>query len=196
MSQPTEPVSVVTPVALMRVSLADWDADHSQREDAYELVDGIPTVAPHETFDNVDATMLLAEKLGPIIRPTWRPLNHFAVHLGEHDGRPTVRQPDLTVVRASASNPHRVDPADVALVVEVVSPSSLETDTVSKRAEYARAGIPAYLVVDVRAPRPTVVLFDQIRDGAYVTPDTDGTTATLCIGDHTITLLATDLVGH
>lgn len=64
----------------------------------------------------------------------------------------------------------------------------------TKRHEYARAGIPAYLLVDVRGPRPTVVLFDRIVDGAYATPDTDGTQATLRIGQHTIHLAASELV--
>lgn len=183
------------PVALAHVSLAEWDADYSQREDAYELVDGIPTVAPTERLDNVDATTRLIVKLDPMIRDDWRPLPHFAVHLGANDGRSTVRQPDLTVVRRGIrSNPHRVDPADVALVVEILSPSSVETDTITKRAEYAQAGIPAYLLVDVRGPRPTVVLFDRIVDGVYVTPDTDGTSATLRIGEQVIHLLATELV--
>lgn len=190
-------MSIATPpVALTQVSLAEWDADWSQRPDAYELVDGIPTVAPNETFRNVDATSLLIEKLGPIIRPQWRPLSHFAVLVGGHDGRHTVRQPDIVVTRRPGPVPHRADPADVALVVEVISPGSVETDAVTKRAEYARAGIPAYLLVDVRGPHPTVVLFDEIVDGAYLTPDTDGGAATLHIGDHTIPLLATDLVEH
>lgn len=189
-------MSIATlPLALAHVSLDEWDEDYSQREDAYELVDGIPTVAPNESFANVDATTRLITKLDPVIKDGWRPLPHFAVYLGEHDGRHTSRQPDLTVVRPGLPmNPHRVDPGDVALVVEVISPDSFETDAITKRAEYARAGIPAYLLVDVRGPRPTVVLFDRIVDGAYTTPDTDGTAATLRIGEHTIPLLATDLV--
>lgn len=189
-------MSIATlPVALAHVSLAEWDDDYSQRDDAYELVDGIPTVAPNETLGNVDATARLIAKLDSIVRPAWLPLPHFAVHLGERDGWSTVRQPDLAVVRRGVDpTRHRVEPDDIALVVEVVSPGSVERDTITKRAEYARAGIPAYLVVDVRGPRPTVVLFDEIRDGTYVTPETDGTAATLRIGDHAISLLATVLI--
>lgn len=185
------------PVALASVTLAEWDEDYSQREDAYELVGGIPTVARNETFDNVDATTTLLALLSAIVRPQWRPLPHFAVHLGEHDGRPTVRQPDLTLVRRGVpGSVHRAEPEDVALVVEILSPGSVETDTVTKRAEYARAGIPAYLLVDVRGPRPSVVLFDRIVDGAYVTPDTDGTSALVRIGEHAIPVRAADLVDH
>lgn len=189
-------MSIATPPpALTIVSLAEWDQDFSQRDDAYELVDGIPTVAPNETIANVDATSRLIEKLAPIVRPHWRPLPHFAVHLGERKGRHTVRQPDLTVVRGDlAGSLHRAEPEDVALVVEVISPGSIEADTLTKRAQYARAGIPAYLLVDVRGERPTVVLFDRIVDGVYATPETDGSVANLTIGDHTITLRAVDLI--
>ena len=189
-------MSIATlPLALTPISLAKWDESYAQREDAYELVDGIPTVAPNETFGNVDATTRLIVKLDPVIKEEWRPLPHFAVRLGGYGGNATIRQPDLTVVRRGLpANPHRAEPSDVALVVEVISPDSLERDAITKRAEYARAGIPAYLLVDVRGPRPTVVLFDRIVDGAYATPDTDGTAVTLRIGDHTIPLLATDLV--
>ncbi|WP_226346390.1 Uma2 family endonuclease [Agilicoccus flavus] len=189
-------MSIATPpLALAHVSLAEWDEDYSQREDAYELVDGIPTVAPNEALHNVDATARLIALFDPVIRPDWMPLPHFAVDLGRSQGGHTVRQPDLAVVRRGVDpTHHRVTPSDIALVVEVISPGSVETDAITKRAEYARAGIPAYLLVDVRGPRPTVVLFDRIVDGAYATPDTDGTAATIRIGDHTIPLRATDLV--
>ncbi|GAB96121.1 Uma2 family endonuclease [Kineosphaera limosa] len=188
-------MSIAPPVALARVTLAEWDADHSQRDDAYELVGGIPTVAPNETVGNVRATTRLTVLLDRELRPHWLPLPHFAVHLGDQGGWHTIRQPDLALVRGDVDpRGHRVEARDVALVVEVISPGSVETDALTKRAEYARAGIPAYLLVDVRGPRPTVVLFDQIVDGAYATPDTDGISATLRIGEHTIPLLAAELV--
>lgn len=184
------------------VSLAEWDEDFSQREHAYELVRGIPTVAPNEIIANVDAASLLVQKLGPIVRPQWRPLPQFAVHLGaDDDGRHTVRQPDVTVVRRDAPKTvHRVEPGTVALVAEVVSPSSIETDWVTKRAEYAAAGIPAYLVIDVRGDRPMVVLYDRLdpATGDYADPDLDapdfGERVTLRIGEHTVELRAADLV--
>ena len=189
-------MSIATlPTALTRISLTEWDEDYSRRDDAYEFVDGIPTVAPNEALRNVDATARLIEILNRLIRPQWRALPHFAVRLDGPDHRSTIRQPDLSVVRRGVDpSHHRVTAGDVALVVEVISPDSVERDAVTKRAEYARAGIPAYLLVDVRGPSLTVVLFDRIVDGAYATPDTDGATATLRIGDHTIALRATDLV--
>jgi len=47
--------------------------------------------------------------------------------------------------------------ADVLLVVEIVSPGSEGVDTVTKRNEYAAAGIPQYWVVD-HDPAQTVTM--------------------------------------
>ncbi|MGH3434128.1 MAG: Uma2 family endonuclease [Thermocrispum sp.] len=41
---------------------------------------------------------------------------------------------------------------EVLVVVEVVSPGSKRTDYVTKRGEYADAGIPHYWIVDLRKP--------------------------------------------
>lgn len=66
-----------------------------------------------------------------------------------------VRSPDLVVVTRAAYE--RVDGAggllcasDVVLAVEIGSPGSRRRDTISKRAEYADAGIGHYWVVDLR----------------------------------------------
>jgi hypothetical protein len=42
--------------------------------------------------------------------------------------------------------------SDVLVVVELVSPSARRTDHVVKRGEYADAGIPHYLIVDLAEP--------------------------------------------
>ena len=48
------------------------------------------------------------------------------------------------------------DTATVLLVVEVLSPGSGSTDRVLKAAEYARAGIGSYWIVDLDATTVTV----------------------------------------
>ncbi|MFF5176200.1 Uma2 family endonuclease [Micromonospora sp. NPDC000089] len=47
---------------------------------------------------------------------------------------------------------------DVLLVVEIVSPGSEGIDTVTKRSEYAAAGIPRYWVVDQDQPQTVTML--------------------------------------
>ena len=68
------------------------------------------------------------------------------------DAGTAQRMPDLAVLRAGRVDdvpPDAVyiDPSLLALVVEVVSPSSSTIDSQAKRAEYASAGIPIYWVV-------------------------------------------------
>ncbi|RDI51837.1 Uma2 family endonuclease [Nocardia mexicana] len=74
------------------------------------------------------------------------------------DGEPaTVRRPDLVVVRRTEFE--RVDSdggilraSGAVLVVEIISPGSRRTDTVTKPSEYAEAGIPHYWIVDTTPP--------------------------------------------
>lgn len=82
---------------------------------------------------------------------------------------PTVRDPDLVVVNRGVvdRNPVRVDPSDVALVVEIVSPGSRRTDQVMKAYEYAKAGIGHYWIVDLDADSDERFLAHVLREGTY-----------------------------
>ncbi|MGH3694566.1 MAG: Uma2 family endonuclease [Pseudonocardiaceae bacterium] len=69
----------------------------------------------------------------------------------------SVRRPDLIVVDSKSVD--RVDrdgglleAADVLVVVEIVSPGSRRLDHVTKRHEYADAGIPHYWILDLNEP--------------------------------------------
>jgi Uma2 family endonuclease len=60
----------------------------------------------------------------------------------------TFRRPDVVVVYKCIDDPTRKPTAqDAVLVVEVTSPTTATEDLVDKRAQYATAGIPLYLVV-------------------------------------------------
>lgn len=69
------------------------------------------------------------------------------------------REPDL-VAMLSSSDPRRGDAhwTGADLVVEVLSPDDPNRDLVTKRAEYALAGVPEYWVVDPRNRSLTVLL--------------------------------------
>lgn len=175
------------------LTLADWDQEYSQRDDAYELVQGVPTVSPNESVRN----LVVAANLGAAIRlGTHREFvapTQVSVTLQACDP-PTVRRPDVIVCRPEVvPETARIDAADVELVVEVLSPSSIERDRVTKRDEYARAGIPAYLIVDRFAGR--LMLFTDPRDGAYHNlTSTDGQAPlTIRLGSHTVEISLADL---
>lgn len=190
-------MSIVT-AALQQWTIEDWHAEFSHREDGrYELVRGRSIMTPTEANRNLSSGAALLALLHPRLKPDWQTIANTSIRLSDVD-QPTIRVPDLTVIRADV-DPHAWlnNPTDVALVVEFVSPGSAETDWIAKRAEYAAAGIPAYLIVDVTSNPPYVVLLDTLIDTPdgpnYADPDTDGSTATLHIGDHTITLTAAEL---
>jgi Uma2 family endonuclease len=59
--------------------------------------------------------------------------------------------PDVAVASSALvdQNPARLHAQDVLLVIEVISPGSSETDRIVKLHEHAKAGIPAYWVLDL-----------------------------------------------
>lgn len=194
------------------LDVAEWMATWEFQEDAFELVAGVPTVSPAEAPLNISAAMLIRDTIAPVVGATHRLLPSCGVHLHSVEGRDTVRQPDLAVVPRSVDIRHHfVRAADVTLVVEVVSPGSTERDWVAKRADYARAGIPSYLIVDVRPDVPQLWLFDRllpVEDALaggsgtraattyprYADPTGDGTSVTIRIDDHDpITITAAEL---
>ncbi|NJP32880.1 Uma2 family endonuclease [Micromonospora thermarum] len=76
------------------------------------------------------------------------------------------RIPDLTVWRKPPPRSVWSVAADVALVVEIVSPGSEAIDSVTKVREYAAAGIPRYWMVD-RDSGQTVTLYRLSERGHY-----------------------------
>lgn len=76
------------------------------------------------------------------------------------------REPDLMfMLAAHDARRHNEYWEGADLVVEVVSPDDPERDLVTKRAEYARAGIPEYWIVDPQTETITVLYLDN---DAYV----------------------------
>ena len=173
------------------LTLAQYEALDAPEHEMWELVDGSVAVVPFENVPNVDAASALSVVLfAHLPRAQWYIVCHAGLLL--RDEPPTVRIPDLLVASA-AEHPQRLfTPRRTRLVVEVLSDSTARTDLGTKRREYAAAGIPAYLVIDVRGARPTLRLFDTISGGDYAdTPATQ--TVTLRIDDHDIPLDAADL---
>ncbi|MGE3913494.1 MAG: Uma2 family endonuclease [Chloroflexota bacterium] len=141
-----------------------------------EWVDGAiiemsPASEDHQDDSLFLATLLLlhiqAHRLGRIFHAP------FVMRL---PNRPSGREPDLLFVRAEHT--HRIrrsyvdGPAD--LVVEIVSPESVERDYREKLAEYEAAGIPEYWIID---PLQGAAHFYQLDGrGKYqaIQPDADG----------------------
>jgi Uma2 family endonuclease len=59
----------------------------------------------------------------------------------------TFRRPDVSVYRCIDDPAQKPTAQDTLLVIEVTSPTTAREDLVDKKAQYATAGIPLYLVV-------------------------------------------------
>ncbi len=116
----------------------------------YELIDGLVCISPsptprHQEIATIIATLigsyLLSHRLGRLFHETDLDLSEFV-------GRYLTYRPDIVFVQGSAdvATPGRLTRAD--LVVEVLSPSTRQLDLVTKRADYARAGVREYWLVD------------------------------------------------
>ncbi|MGW0706694.1 Uma2 family endonuclease [Streptomyces sp. NPDC002643] len=63
----------------------------------------------------------------------------------------TLRVPDLLVVpRSAMDTDDPLDPRDIVLAIEIVSPSNPDNDYKNKTSDYPAMGIPHYLIVDPR----------------------------------------------
>lgn len=175
------------------VDLTEWDADWSRREDHYELVAGIPTVVPSEVFDNRQAGSWLVRLLDRAFGDAVRVVTDYDLELSQVPA--TVRCPDVVVLARHLGQDRRAQPEDVLLVAEVVSPSSTVTDWRHKRDEYAAAGIPLYLVIDLRPEVRTLALFAEPRDGVYAdAADRRGAEVTFTLHEKPVTIRLADLL--
>lgn len=129
-----------------------------------ELVDGVihmmaPPTFWHQIVKDTLRTLLRAVKPNDLVV-----LSEAQVRLA--DG--LRRIPDVVALRRSAYRRDRNQclPADVVLVVEVVSPGSESTDRILKPIEYARAGIEHYWRVEI-APEIVVNTYRLGESNTY-----------------------------
>jgi Uma2 family endonuclease len=137
------------------LDLAEWDALAPVEDRRLELAEGVLQVSPRPSSRHQLVTWQLVAALDAAVRPAWRAVPEVELTVDAADP-PTVRIPDVAVIRAHAVGPRsRFESLEVLVVVEVLSPGSRRLDRITKLAEYADAGIGHYLVVE---PGPPVVL--------------------------------------
>jgi Uma2 family endonuclease len=128
----------------------------------YEIIRGVLHVSPAPRFIHQFAVQALLRKLGDFVEihgPGIVLPAPFEVFLSETD-RPL--QPDVVVIGAEH---HLADDASAfegipSLVVEVLSPSTIRTDRVTKFALYEEAGVAEYWIVDPRLREVEVYTLD------------------------------------
>lgn len=128
----------------------------------FEILDGALVVSPSANSRHE----VVGEDLRAIIRaaahPSFKIIGSMAVDL-----EPSYLIPDLIVVRVEnlRRNVNRLPADQVALAIEIVSPSSRSMDRFVKPQKYAEFGIPSYWRVEVD---PVVALTAyELQDGVY-----------------------------
>lgn len=134
----------------------------------YELVDGGLVVTPPASQRHQDLADELRDRLTAEAPPGWRVRVEYPLPFADD----TQRVPDVVVFRWPLEHPrsddqNRLGPADVALIVEVVSPRTRRTDRFAKPGEYAEAGIALFWRLETD---PELVLHAFVLRGAAYEP--------------------------
>ncbi|MGV9308822.1 MULTISPECIES: Uma2 family endonuclease [unclassified Nonomuraea] len=130
-----------------------------------EVVDGRIVVSDVPTWDHSKIVSRLLKLIFSVITEhDWEFGELVKLFLGPQADRYI---PDLTVVPGDPRTwgDDQIYAQDTNLVVEVVSPSSVNDDHVVKPREYAKAGVPLYLLID--PARAVVVLFSLPGASGY-----------------------------
>jgi len=127
----------------------------------FEIVEGGLLVAPRPARPHQYAALALAAELRAAVPEGFVVLPEVDLDLGRN-----VFEPDIVVMHEAAykrEGPLRA--IDLALAVEVTSPSSRSMDRIVKPAALAAAGVPSYWRVDIEAD-PFVEVY-ELDAGAY-----------------------------
>lgn len=135
------------------ITLEQWDALEIAHERRWELSEGTLIMSSRPQVTHQRISKRLTRLLDDHLPDGLEALPEIEVTTSA-SFPPSVRDPDIVVIRGRAIEGHtvRLPAADVVLVVEIVSPGSRRMDTVMKLHEYAKAGIEHYWIVDAEAP--------------------------------------------
>ena len=142
-------VAMTEPGAWTVDDLDDLPEDGIRRE----LIDGVLIVPPTPTNAHQSIAGLLLARLHDNCPPEFDATQ--AVEIRVNRRRSLIPDVLVTTAKAAERAPHWCAPHEVVLAVEVVSPSSISFDRITKPALYAQAGIPAYWRIET-ADRITV----------------------------------------
>ena len=134
----------------------------------WELIDGVAyAMAPapsqtHQTVFGVIFTQLHNYLKGKPCKVFSAP---FDVRLNVNSADDTVVQPDILVVCDESKLDGKGVVGAPNLVIEILSPSSMRHDFITKKMLYQRAGVREYWIVD---PESKTVTANVLRSGRYM----------------------------
>ena len=125
----------------------------------YEISpEGVLSVMPPPGYAHAIIATRLTVWLAAARIPTDRIAQAVGLRIPGRGGGEGGRIPDLILWSKAQADGVWLSVSDVVLVVEIISPGSEGMDTVTKRHEYAGAGIPQYWTVD-QDPAQTVTMY-------------------------------------
>jgi Uma2 family endonuclease len=150
------PESVAAPLfeRLYRLSVDQYhrmaEAGILGEDDPVELLEGLLVTKMTKNPPHIIATELLQQALTRVVPAGYFCSMQNPISMPDDDSEP---EPDAKVVRGHPRDyrGRKPGPADVVLVIEVSDTSY--PDDLRKRVVYARAGIPAYWIIDLNASR-------------------------------------------
>jgi Uma2 family endonuclease len=127
-----------------------------------EVLSGSVIVTPHAGYDHQDAELDLAYLLKQAARRAklWLYLETNVVSGDD------LFIPDIVVLDVPGGGRTTMDIGHAVLLGEIVSPGNRRKDIIDRRREYAAAGVPFFLRVDLRNRVPTIALF-ELAEGEY-----------------------------
>ncbi len=132
------------------LSIEDWEALPEDSGAHVELQEGVLVVTPRPLRPHARAVFRIAKQLDDQLPGDLEAMIDFEVCV-DAAHPPTVRIPDVVITRKEGPE-RRLNGSDVLVAIEVVSPGSKRTDTVTKRSEYAEAAIEHYWIVELGPP--------------------------------------------
>ena len=159
-TQPEEVLAPTWEIAQLFPAQGHWSEEEYFSLGTNHLIEfshGLLEVLPTPTQSHQLLVAALCESLCSFVRDRDLGMVLFApMRVQLWQGK--FRQPDI--VHMAAAHPDRLGEQfwrGADLVIEVVRPDDPERDTVTKRREYAQAGIPEYWIVDPAAASITVL---------------------------------------
>lgn len=163
---PARPGEPVWEIAELFPEQGDWTEDQYLRLSTNRLVEfdnGMIEVLRLPTFAHQQIVLFLATLLDAFIRGHGRVVV-APFPLRVPSGR--YREPDvLYMTPEHCPQPNSPSTNAAEVVIEVVSPNDRDRDYVTKRREYAEAGVPEYWIVD---PSASHILVLKLDAGTYV----------------------------
>lgn len=168
----SEAILGATALSMMHGSWTVDDLSHLPDDgQRYEIIDGSLLVSPPPALGHQGIARRLVAALNHHMSAEWEAVEAAGVVLRSE---PSVRmlQPDIVVAPSEAlwSGGRSLQAVDVALIVEIVSPSSVTADRVTKPTLLAEAGVPAYWRIE-QSSDGVMVSLSRLVGGGYKEDD-------------------------